>query len=158
MWKKYKPYIISVLIALGVGSIASLLVRNNFSMYNEINQPAFAPPSFLFPVVWSILYILMGISSAMIYTDIEASDSDRKIALWIYGIQLFFNFCWSPVFFNLRLYLFALIWLMIMWGIIIAMIIKFYQIDKRAAYLQIPYLLWTTFAVYLNLGVWLLNK
>lgn len=158
MWEKYKPYVISILIALGVGGIGSLLVRDNFSMYNEINLPAFSPPSFIFPIAWTVLYILMGISSAMIYTNENTSDSERKIALWLYGIQLFFNLCWSPVFFNLRLYLFALIWLLIMWVIIIVMIIKFFQIDKRAAYLQIPYLLWTTFAAYLNLGIWLLNR
>ncbi len=158
MWNKYKPYIISILISLGVGGLSAFLVRNNFNLYNEINTPPLSPPSITFPIVWTILYVLMGVSSAMIYTADTASESDKKTALWLYGIQLFFNFCWSPVFFNLQFYLFALIWLLIMWVIIIIMIIKFFTIDKRAAYLQIPYLLWTTFAAYLNFGVYLLNR
>lgn len=158
MWNKYKPYIISILIALGVGGLSSLLVRDNFSIYTELNTPPFAPPSILFPIAWTILYVLMGVSSAMIYTSDNAGESDKRTALWLYGIQLFFNFCWSPVFFNLNFFLFAFIWLMIMWVIIIVMIVKFYTINKTAAYLQIPYLLWTTFAAYLNLGIYLLNR
>ena len=158
MWSKYKPYFISILISLGVGGLSALLVRNQFGMYEQINTPPLSPPSILFPIVWSILYVLMGISAAMIYKTEEANDADRKTALWLYGIQLFFNFCWSPVFFGLEWYLFAFIWLMIMWVIIIVMIIKFYSINKTAAYLQIPYLLWTTFAAYLNLGVYILNR
>ncbi|MBR4966483.1 MAG: tryptophan-rich sensory protein [Lachnospiraceae bacterium] len=158
MWSKYKPYFISILISLGVGGLSALLVRNQFGMYEQINTPPLSPPSILFPIVWSILYVLMGISAAMIYKTEEANDADRKTALWLYGIQLFFNFCWSPVFFGLEWYLFAFIWLMIMWVIIIVMIIKFYSINKTAAYLQIPYLLWTTFAAYLNFGVYILNR
>lgn len=158
MWSKYKPYIISVLISLGTGALSSLLVRNQFSMYQQINTPPFSPPSLVFPIVWTILYVLMGISAAMIYTTQDMSDTDKKTALWLYGIQLFFNFCWSLAFFGLKWYLFAFIWLMIMWVIIIVMIAKFYTINKSAAYLQIPYLLWTTFAAYLNFGVYLLNR
>lgn len=158
MWNKYKPYIISILISLGVGGASALLVRNQFAMYDQINMPPLSPPAILFPIMWTILYVLMGISCAMIYTTETAPESDKKTAIWLFAVQLFFNFCWSPAFFGLKLYLFAFIWLMIMWVLIIVMIAKFFTINKTAAYLQIPYLLWTTFAAYLNLGVYLLNR
>lgn len=158
MWQKYKPYIISAAIALGVGALSSLITRGSMDVYSQVNQPPLSPPAWLFGVVWPVLYVLMGISSAMIFvrrsSDLEAATS----ALRIYGINLVFNFLWGIVFFNFRAFLLAYIWLMILWFLIIVMIVKFRKIHPPAGLLQLPYLLWVTFASYLNLMVYLLNR
>ena len=157
MFQKYKPYIIGCAIPLAIGGLSSLLTMGNMDIYKELNQPALAPPAWLFPVMWTILYVLMGISSTRIYLT-ESSPMDvRRDALFTYGVQLVFNFFWSIFFFNMRAFLFSYFWLMCMWVLIIIMIVKFYRIDKVAAYLQIPYLAWTTFAAYLNFMIYVLN-
>lgn len=158
MWKKIKPYVISVAIALGVGALSALFTRGNMDIYDRIQTPPLAPPGILFPIVWSILYTLMGISSAIIY--IKGRDENIPVyeALRIYAIQLVVNFFWSIIFFNLEAFLFAFLWLLLLWVLIIIMIVKFYKIDKTAAYLQIPYLLWVTFAAYLNFAIFLLSR
>lgn len=158
MWKKYKIYIISILIALGVGGLSALLTSNNMNLYNEIITPPLSPPSILFPIVWTILYVLMGISSAMIYNQKEDYPKEVRNALIVYAINLFLNFTWSIIFFNFKAYFFAFIWLLLLWTTILTMIVKFYNIKPTAGYLQIPYLLWVTFAGYLNLSIFLLNK
>lgn len=157
MWSKIKPYIIAILIPLAVGGIASFLTRNNMDIYQQINRPALAPPSIVFPIVWTILYVLMGISSARIYLNQGANSQYSPFALYSYAKQLILNFLWSIIFFNLRQFLFAFIWLIFLWFSILKMILAFYKIDKTAAYLQIPYLIWVTFAGYLNLIIYLLN-
>ncbi len=150
---KISELAIAILIPLAVGSISALLSRN-MALYSSLSKPAFSPPAFLFPLVWTILYILMGISSYLIYS----SDSDQKSdALKTYALQLFFNFCWSIIFFRFSLYLPALIWLVILILLIIKMIRQFYLINPTAAYLQIPYLLWCLFAAYLNFSIYTMN-
>ena len=145
--------LIAILLPLAVGSFASLL--SNPMSGSVMQQPPASPPAFLFPIVWSILYTLMGISSYLIYV----SDSAGKYqALFIYALQLFFNFFWSILFFRFELYLPAFFWLLILILLIAVMIYLFYQIRPLAAYLQIPYLLWCLFAAYLNYQVYLLNK
>lgn len=158
MWKKWKPYVISVAIALGVGALAAFFTRNSMDIYQSLNQPPLSPPSWIFPVVWTILYTLMGISSAMIYVKGEEKGIDTSFPLKIYAVQLAANFLWSIVFFNLRWYLFAYIWLMLLWVVIIVMIVQFRRISRPAGNLQIPYLLWVTFASYLNLMIYILNR
>ncbi len=156
MLKKLKPYIISVIIALAVGGLSALLTKNNMSIFEKINMPPLSPPSVVFPIVWAVLYILMGISSAIIYkngTDREEVQS----ALKVYALQLAVNFFWSLIFFNMQAYLFAFIWLVLLWVLVIVMIVKFKKISPAAAWLQIPYLLWITFAGYLSLMIYLLN-
>ncbi len=156
MLKKLKPYIISVIIALAVGGVSALLTKNNMNIFEKINMPPLSPPSVVFPIVWAVLYILMGISSAIIYkngTDREEVQS----ALKVYALQLAVNFFWSLIFFNMQAYLFAFIWLILLWVLVIAMIVKFKKISPAAAWLQIPYLLWITFAGYLSLMIYLLN-
>lgn len=156
MLKKLKPYIISVIIALAVGGVSALLTKNNMNIFEKINMPPLSPPSVVFPIVWAVLYILMGISSAIIYkngTDREEVQS----ALKVYALQLAVNFFWSLIFFNMQAYLFAFIWLILLWVLVIAMIVKFKKISPAAAWLQIPYLLWVTFAGYLSLMIYLLN-
>ena len=157
MWKNLKPYIISVLIALGVGGLAALLTRNNMDIYQSITRPPLSPPSWLFPVVWTVLYILMGISSAMVYIKGSEGDENASSALRIYALQLAVNFFWSIIFFNMQAYLFSFIWIILLWILIIVMIKRFYEVSPVAAWLQIPYLLWVTFAAYLNLMIYFLN-
>lgn len=145
--------IVSILIPLTVGSI-SALVSGNMSIYPTLNKPALSPPSIVFPIVWTMLYVLMGISSYIVYS---SSNPNKDIALKVYGLQLFFNFCWSILFFRYNLYLPAFIWLIGLILLIILMIKKFYGISPLAAYLQIPYLLWCIFAAYLNFSIFLMN-
>ena len=156
MWKKIKPYVISIVIALAVGGLSSLLTRGNMSIYQSLKQPPLAPPMSLFPWIWGILFVLMGISSAMIY--LRRNEADTSSALQFYAIQLAVNFFWSIIFFNMQAFLFAFIWIMILWVLIIVMIIQFRKVNKTAAYLQLPYLIWVTFAAYLTLMIWLLNR
>lgn len=157
MWKKIRPYVISVVIALAVGGISALLTMNNMDLYSKIEQPALAPPPWLFPVVWTILYVLMGIGAALVYNRKDFKPEETRNALIIYAINLALNFFWSILFFNLEAYLFAFIWLVALWIVIIAMIISFRKVSPVAAYLQIPYLIWVTFAGYLNLAIYILN-
>lgn len=139
MWRKIKPYVISVAISLGVGGLSALLTKNNMQAYQNINQPPLSPPMIVFPIVWSVLFILMGISSAIIYTNEKEAKAEIYSALKIYGLQLVVNFFWSIIFFNMQAYLFAFMWLLLLWMLIIMMIIPFKRISIVAAYLQIPY-------------------
>ena len=146
--------VISILIPLAIGSL-STLVSGNRSMYFSINKPALSPPAFIFPIVWTILYILMGISSYIIYE----SESPRKSnALRTYAVQLLFNFFWSIIFFGLSQYFFAFLWLLALIILIAVMIYQFYKISPAAAYLQIPYFIWCLFAAYLNFMIYIMNR
>lgn len=158
MWNKIKPYVISAVIALAVGGLSALLTAGSMDLYSEIVQPPLAPPSFLFPIVWTVLYILMGISAAMIYLERDNKPAEVSRALIVYAVNLFLNFFWSIIFFNMRAFLFSFIWLILLWITILIMIIKFYRIKPVAGLLQIPYLLWVTFAGYLNLAIYILNR
>ncbi|MBQ8301531.1 MAG: tryptophan-rich sensory protein [Clostridia bacterium] len=157
MWKKIKPYVIAIAIALAVGGLSALFTKNNMDVYERINRPMLAPPMIVFPIVWSVLFILMGIGSAIVYLNRYKDFDTASSALKIYAFQLVVNFFWSIIFFNLQAYLFAFIWLIVLWILILLMIIQFYKISPLAAYLQIPYLLWVTFAGYLTFMIYLLN-
>lgn len=158
MNKQIKPYIISVAIALGVGALSALFTRNNMDIYSEVATPPLSPPAILFPLVWTLLYILMGVSAAAIYTSRSASVSQRKRTLYTYAASLVVNFFWSIIFFNMRMYFFAFIWLILLWVLVLKTILEYSEINKGAAYLQIPYLLWVTFAGYLTFSIFLLNR
>lgn len=151
-----KRLVVCIGIPLLVGSVSSLLTRTAMEEFDKLNQPALSPPSWLFPVVWTILYILMGIASYLVYVS-DAAEEDRGKALLLYGTQLFFNFFWSIIFFNGQFFLFALIWLIVMWILILLTTKKFFTISKSAGFLMIPYILWVSFAIYLNWGIYLLN-
>ena len=155
--KKIKPYIISILIALGLGGLSAFFTRNNIDLYSDIIRPPLSPPSVLFPIVWTILFILMGISAAIIYTNETAPEYQKKSALYTYALSLIVNFFWSIIFFNWRSFLFAFVWLILLLYLIIKTIIKYKKIEPIAAYLQIPYTLWVTFAGYLTLAIFILN-
>lgn len=157
MWKKVKPYLISVIISLGVGAISALLTSDNLDIYSAIVQPPLSPPSILFPIVWTVLFTLMGIGAALVYKKKEEKPKEVQDALVIYAVNLFVNFFWSIIFFNMRAFLFAFIWILLLFAIIIMMIIRFRKVCPLATYLQIPYLIWVTFAAYLNLAIYILN-
>lgn len=157
MLNKTKPYIISVFLALAVGGLSALLTNGGSGLYEEIITPPLSPPSVLFPIVWTILFILMGISAAIIYTDRMASPPQKRSALYTYALSLIVNFFWSIIFFNLRAFGFAFFWLLLLLFLIVRTIVKYYKISPLAALLQIPYLLWVAFAGYLTLGIWILN-
>lgn len=152
----YKLLTICIIIPLAVGSLSGYISASAMDSFRMLNKPPLSPPGFLFPIVWTILYILMGIASYLVLTSGQ-SKTKIKDAMITYGLQLFFNFFWSIIFFNLEWYMLAFVWLVVLWVLIFNTIISFYEISKTAAYLLIPYLLWVTFAGYLNLGIYLLN-
>ena len=154
----WKPYAVSIAVALGIGGLSALLTSGSMDIYKTIDTPPLAPPAILFPIVWSILFILMGISAAMIYTDDLASVFEKRSALYPYAASLIFNFGWSIIFFNIRAFLFAFIWILVLLFLIVKTIMKYKKINPKAAYLQIPYLLWVAFAAYLNAAIWILNR
>jgi tryptophan-rich sensory protein len=158
MWQKIKPYLISVAIALAVGGLSAFLTRNSMNIYEELQTPPLSPPSILFPIVWTLLYILMGIGAALVYTKREQNGEAARSALTVYAVNLVVNFFWSIIFFNMRAFLAAFIWLLLLFYIIIRMILDFRHLSPLAAYLQIPYAIWVAFAGYLNFGIWFLNR
>lgn len=145
-----------IAIPLLVGLVSAALTANSMEVFAMVDKPPLAPPAWLFPVVWTILYALMGISSYLIITS-EAGKEEVEGAIRIYAYQLIVNFLWSTIFFNFGWYLFAFVWLLLLWILVLLMILKFREINKTAAYLNIPYLIWLTFAAYLNLGIWILS-
>ena len=152
-----KTYIIAILIPLAVGIIAALLTRGNMQIYSEVRMPPLSPPAILFPIVWTILYILMGISSAIVWINRENDPNSADAGLTYYAVSLFFNFTWSIIFFNFRWFLFSFIWLLFLLYFIVRTVQSYKNVSVVAAYLQIPYILWVVFAGYLNLGIWVLN-
>lgn len=151
----YKKFLLCILIPLAVGGLSALLTQNSMRNFEQVVQPPLSPPAILFPIVWTLLYILMGITSYLILQ--EPQTYQTRTALFAYGLQLFFNFFWSILFFNLEMYFVSFLWLIILWALIALTILLFSQISKPATYLMIPYLLWVTFAGYLNFGIFLLN-
>ncbi|MCI9449379.1 MAG: tryptophan-rich sensory protein [Clostridiales bacterium] len=150
---QWKKLILCIAIPLAVGGLSALLTRGSMEIFQSLNKPTLSPPGWLFPIVWTILYILMGIASYLVLT----SEKTNRSALTVYGIQLVFNFFWSIIFFNLEAYLFSFIWLIILWILIFITMIMFFGISEPAGYLLLPYLLWVTFAGYLNFYIYLLN-
>ena len=147
---------ICISIPLAVGGLSAWLTMDSMKTFEQLNQPPLSPPGWLFPVVWTLLFVLMGIASYLVAAS-EAAQEQKRRALIVYGVQLAFNFLWSIVFFNLRWFLFAFIWLVVLWILILLTAAAFYRIRKVSAYLLIPYLAWVAFAGYLNFGVYLLN-
>lgn len=150
-----KKLLISLAIPLAVGGLSALLA-GGMAGYPQLKQPPLAPPGWLFPIVWTVLFLLMGYASYRIWNSGQDPRQVRS-ALLLYAAQLFLNFLWSPIFFGLGWYLVAFFLLIGLWVLILLTIRAFSQIDERAGDLLLPYLLWVTFAGYLNLGVALLN-
>ena len=142
-------------IPLAVGGLASLL-SGGMGSYRVLNQPPLSPPGWVFPVVWTVLYLLMGEASYRVL--VSGKDMDRiRSAFKIYGVQLALNFIWPLIFFGAQMYLLAFLVLIALWVAIFLTLRQFSNLDETAGNLLIPYLLWVTFAGYLNFGVYLLN-
>ena len=154
MFKKFVPYILSVGLALGIGGLSAFLTKDSIPIYSAINRPKLSPPPELFPIVWTVLFVLMGIAAAIIWC---SNGREIDSALLFYGAQLVFNFCWTLIFFNFRADLAAFIWLLILLVLIGITSVKFYRIKKLAGLLLLPYFTWVSFAGYLNFMVWRLN-
>ncbi len=172
---QWKSLIISVLLPLAVGTLSAMLTRDSMMAFSTLEQPPLSPPGRVFPVVWTILYILMGVASYLALIAIPENaaspsgartatnggmaldDSATYPAIRSYTAQLVFNFGWSLIFFNLGWYLLAFFWLVVLWILILVTTVRFYRLAPLAGLLMLPYLAWVTFAGYLNLGVWWLN-
>ena len=150
---KFKIYLKSILIPVIVGAIVGF-TTTKFNDYSSLIQPPLAPPSILFPIVWSVLYVLMGVSYGILESK-SLVDSDIN---FIYYLQLFVNALWSIFFFVLEWRFFAFLWILLLLVLVVIMIIRFYRKNKISGLLQIPYLFWVAFATYLNFAIWLLNK
>lgn len=157
MWNKVKNYVYSVLATLAVGGLSALLTAGNRDVYQSLEKPFLSPPAWVFPAAWTILYVLMAVSFATVFNKRKREPMMRRNALNIYALNLFFNFFWSIIFFDFGAYLVAFIWLLILWFVIFVMIVNYYRTDKVSGLLLVPYLVWVTFAGYLNFGVWSLN-
>lgn len=153
---KWKTLIGAVALPLVVGGISALLSMKGMKHFADLTQPPLSPPGWLFPIAWTILYVMMGTAS---YLVLRANQGEERTvaALKPYAIQLAFNFMWSILFFSLELYIFSFLWLLALIGLIVLTAVRFYRIEPVAAYLLIPYLAWCVFAAYLNLGVAILN-
>lgn len=153
---QWKTYAFWILLGEAVGALSGWLTRAGMESYKaEITKPVLSPPSIVFPIVWVILYALMGIGAARIRLSRPSREQKRSLRLFL--AQLAFNFFWSILFFNLRYFGLAFFWLAALWILILWMILSFRKTDPLSAWLQVPYLLWVAFAGYLNLGVWMLN-
>ncbi len=152
--KKYKKLIIAILIPLAVGGLAALLSSPAMSIYSSMNQPPLAPPSWLFPVVWTILYILMGISSYRIY---KGCCDLRESGLTAYAVSLILNFLWPVLFFLAEAFWVAFVCILLLDASVIATAVYYRRCDKYAFYMQIPYIAWVLFATYLNFAIAILN-
>ena len=152
----WKTYAFWVLLSEAVGALSGWLTRNGSKIFSQsVNKPPLTPPSLVFPIAWGVLFLLMGISAARVA--LTPASRGRSLGLNLFILQLVVNFLWSPIFFNLQAYGFALIWLLLLMLLVVAMILAFHKTDPLAAWIQVPYLMWLVFATYLNAGVWLLN-
>lgn len=154
---QYGALAASLVIPLAVGGLAAWLTRDGMKFFQSVPQPPLSPPAWLFPVVWTLLYLMMGAASYLVWSS-GASAARRDRALTVYGLSLAANFLWPIVFFTMRLYFGALLLLLVLWVLAVLAALLFRHIDRRAGRLMIPYIVWLSFAAYLNLGVWLLNR
>ncbi len=152
---QWKQLLIALAIPLAVGGL-SALISGGMSDYQDLAKPPLSPPGWVFAVVWPILYLLMGFASYLIYTA-DAPEGQKKRALTLYAIQLVLNFLWSPVYFGLEWRLVAFFILIALWVAILLTMRAFSLVSEKAGDLLLPYVLWVTFAAYLNLGTVLLN-
>jgi tryptophan-rich sensory protein len=156
MKKNYKTLAVSLVIPLFVGAVSFLLSMKGILGYGEFAKPPLSPPAWLFPIAWTVLYLLMGVSSYLVYT--RAKDENRlREGLVLYGLSLFLGLLWSPIFFSLKMYFLAFLWLSSLLGIVISTAVSFYRIYKPAGLLLVPYVIWIAFAGYLNIMIAILN-
>lgn len=154
--KHWKIYALWIAATEAVGALSGWLTREGVKVYEQtVTKPPLSPPSWVFPVVWGILFALMAIGAARVY--LSPAGPERTRSLRLYGLQLAVNFVWSIIFFNLQAFGLALVWLVLLWILVLRMLLAFRRVDPVAGWLQLPYLLWVSFAAYLTAGVLLLN-
>ena len=156
MWTKIRPYVGFSAIALLAGGLSSVLTQGEMEAFSALRQPPLSPPGWVFPVAWSVLYLLMGIGMALVWQ--QSAGVERRRAVTIWGVQLAVNFLWPLLFFVWKARLLSFFWLVLLLVLVGNMISEFEKHSQTAAKLQIPYLLWLIFAGYLNLGVYFLNR
>lgn len=149
--------ILLIVLPMLVGLGSWYISKDGLLIYNAMQKPPLSPPGMVFSIAWTILYLLMGIASAIVYTN-KDKIQERNLGLTLHFIQLILNFFWSIIFFNLGNYVFALIWLILLWLAVLAMISAYKKVSQTAYILNIPYICWLTFAAYLNLAVAILNR
>lgn len=153
----WKTYAFWLLVTEAVGALSGFLTREGSELYRTtVTKPPLSPPALVFPIVWGILFALMAIGAARV--DLSAPSEERTAALRLYWVQLAVNFFWSILFFNLRAWFLSLLWLVLLWVLVLRLRRAFGRVDTLAGKLQLPYLLWVSFATYLTAGVWLLNR
>ena len=153
----WKTFALWIGLTEGVGALSGWLSREGMKIYSEtVTQPPLSPPMWVFPVVWSILFLLLGYGAARIYLAPESAQRSRGLNLFV--AQLIVNFFWSLIFFNAQAFGLAFVWLLLLWVLVLLMILTFRKVDPVAAWVQVPYLIWLTFAAYLSAGVWYLNR
>ncbi|MCQ2452701.1 MAG: tryptophan-rich sensory protein [Oscillospiraceae bacterium] len=150
------PLIIAIVIPLLAGVFSACLTAEDMTVYETMNRPLLAPPDWVFPIAWTILYVLMGLASYFVYTS-EAAPEQKRKALSVYAAQLFMNLFWSILFFTYARFLLALIWLLVMWVFVLICVIRFYRIRRSAGIIMGALFLWTTFAAYLNLAIYVMS-
>lgn len=156
MKKKQIINIFLVFTPILIGICSAILTKDMMVEYSKLDKPLFSPPTMLFPIAWTILYLLMGIAAAIIYSKEEYSEY-RSTGLTLHLVQLILNFFWSIIFFNMKQYYFAFVWLVILWLVVFSMIQNYKKISQTAFFLNVPYIVWLTFAGYLNLAVAIMN-
>ncbi len=151
---KKKALLINLFLPLAAGGLSALLTMRSMDVYESLRLPPYSPPGWIFPVVWTALYLIMGYASYLVW---KRDSTGRNGALLFYGLQLLVNVIWPVLFFNLQNYRTALLWIILLWVLILVTVIRFFMETPPAGWLMIPYLLWVAFAVYLNAGVLMLN-
>ena len=153
------PSLVFSAISLLVGILSALLTKGNMNIYEEINTPPLSPPSKVFPIVWTILYLLMGIGAGLVYRrkDEKGKEETSRRGLLLFAVQLAINFIWSILFFNAKAYPLCIFVLLLLLGLVIFMTFSFRNTSKAAALIQIPYIIWLLVALYLNIGIVVLN-
>ena len=154
--KKILPYIVFVFIAEAVGVLSGLITRSGIEAYGALDKPGITPPAIVFPIVWTVLYALMGIGAARLWS--APTSVSKILGLRLFAYQLVVNFFWGIFFFNRQAFWFAFAWLILLLVLVVLMTAAFYRTDKSAAYLQIPYILWLLFAGFLNALVAVMNR
>lgn len=153
---QWKPLLINLAIPLAVGGLSAFLTRDAMKEFSQLHQPPLTPPAWVFPVAWTILYLLMGLAAYLVSTA-PRRERERRSALWAYAAQLLANFVWPLLFFRGKLWLPAFFWLLLLWTMVLGTLLLFSRIRPLAGLLMAPYLVWVSFACYLNFGIYLLN-
>lgn len=154
--KNIKNLVLSIVLPVAVGLLARAFTRNSSGIYSALLKPVLAPPAWVFGVVWPVLYVLMGIAAFLVMQAVTF-DTQKSRAMWLYYIQLIVNFFWPLIFFNLQMYGFAFLWLLILLLLVIMTALAFYNVRRIAGWLLVAYIAWLSFAGYLNYMVWMLN-